>query len=365
MLVVLIEALLHDRAEIVPEFNVLLGRFGHLLPDFCQNSLGQLLADTCYHRIRLQHLAADVEWQILTVYNTAQEPQIRRQEIGTLVGDEYPPYVEFDPALPLRVEQVEWFGRWNKKKASVFKDSFCSRMQSQPWIIEAVPNVMIKFFVLLFGDFRFRSGPQGRCGVDGLFFTTVLKHDGQSDMVGVGIDDLAQSRRFEIFVLTLAQMDDDRGPACRLRQRFDRELAFAVGNPTPSFGLSGLPTFDLDLFSHHECRVETDPELADQTHILARITRQLADERGGARAGDGAEIFNQFRSVHADAIVSHGQSSGRLVRGQRDTEAGIAFRKCRFGQGGVPQSVARIRGIRNKLANKDFLLAVERVRNNI
>src|SRR5271167_3337757 len=144
MFTVFVEALLQHRAEIIPEFNVLLGRLVRLLAQFCQYSFGQLLSDTRHHWVRLQHLTTDVERQILAVDDTTQEPQICRQEIGPLVGDEHPSDIELNPAFPLRVEEIERFSRWNEEKACVFENSFCFGMQGQPRIIKAVANVVIE-----------------------------------------------------------------------------------------------------------------------------------------------------------------------------------------------------------------------------
>src|SRR5215472_17934710 len=122
-------------------------------------------------------------------------------------------------------------------------------------------------------------------------------------MIGIGIDDPAQARRFEILVITLAEVHNDRSPPCYLGHGFDRELALAIRSPTPTFALASLPALDLDLFGDHERRVESDTKLADQAHILSRVSGELVNERGGARAGDGAEIFDQLGSVHADAVI--------------------------------------------------------------
>src|SRR6516165_10994579 len=159
MLTVLVKALLQDRAEIIPELNVFLRQLVRLLAQFCQYSLGQLLSDTRHHRVRLQHLATDVERQILAVDDATQEAQIGGQEIGPLVGDEYPPDIELNPALPLRVEEIERFSRWNEEKACVFENPFCFGMQGQPRVIEAVADMVIEFIVLPLGDFRFRPSP--------------------------------------------------------------------------------------------------------------------------------------------------------------------------------------------------------------
>ena len=159
MLAVLIETLLQHRAEIVPEFVIFVGRFARLLCELAQHPPGQLLANSRRHRVRLQHLAADVEGQVLAVDNAAKEPQIRRQKTCPLIGDEDAPDIKLDPTLSLRVEQVEWFCGGHEQKAGIFEDTFCLVVQGQPWIIEAMADVVVELLVLLGGDFRPRTGP--------------------------------------------------------------------------------------------------------------------------------------------------------------------------------------------------------------
>src|SRR5271169_1275536 len=153
MLTVFVEALLQDRAEIIPEFNVFLRRLVRLLAQLCQYSLGELLSDTRYHRVRLQHLTADVERQVLAVDDAAQEAHIWGQDIGALVGDEYPTHIELDSALPLRVKEIERLRRWHEDKTRIFENTFCFGMQGQPRVIKAVADVVVELVVLLLGDF--------------------------------------------------------------------------------------------------------------------------------------------------------------------------------------------------------------------
>ncbi len=59
-------------------------------------------------RIVLQHLARDVQRQVLAVDDAADEAQIGRQEVG-VVGDEDAADIELDLALARRLEQVKRF----------------------------------------------------------------------------------------------------------------------------------------------------------------------------------------------------------------------------------------------------------------
>ena len=133
-----------------------------LLAELGQHAAGQLLADARHHRVRLQHLAADVERQVLAVDDAADEPQIGRQQLGALVGDEDAADIELEPRLALRVEQVERLLRRHEQQERVFEHALGAGMERQPRLVEAVPDVVIEFLVLLRRDLGARPGPQGR-----------------------------------------------------------------------------------------------------------------------------------------------------------------------------------------------------------
>ena len=152
LLSVLIQPLLQHGAEIVPKLGVFAGRFARLARQFGEEAAGQLLADLGRHRVRLKHLAADVEWQVLAVDDAAQESQIGRQKFGPFVGDEDAPDIEPEAALALRVEQVERLHRRHEEQIGVFEHSFGLTVQGQPRLVEAVRDVAVEFLVLLVGD---------------------------------------------------------------------------------------------------------------------------------------------------------------------------------------------------------------------
>ena len=169
-------------------------------------------------------------------------------------------------------------------------------------------------------------------------------------MVRIGLDDLTQPCRVEILILALAQMHDDLGAASGIGKRLDRELALAVGHPAPALAFAGFAAQDLDLLGDHERRIEADAKLPDQTHVPARVARQLAHKSGGAGAGDRAEVVDQLLPVHADAVIADRKGAGGFIGGQRDAVFGIAFGRSRLGQRCVTQPVASIRCVRDQLA---------------
>ncbi len=102
-------------SQIFAKFSgVLLGEAFELVDD----AGGHRLADLRELRIVLQHLAGDVEREILAVDDAADEAQISRQQIG-IVGDEDAADVELDAALARRLEQVERLGRRREQQHGV------------------------------------------------------------------------------------------------------------------------------------------------------------------------------------------------------------------------------------------------------
>ncbi len=163
-------------------------------------------------------------------------------------------------------------------------------------------------------------------------------------------------------------MQDDGGAARRLLRLLDRELALAVRDPAPSGALAGLARDDLDLVGDHEGGIEADAELADQGKILVflgLVAGQVLHEGGGAGARDGAEILDQLVAVHADAVIVDGKGAGRLVGGQDDAEFAVLAGERGLRQRRVAQAVAGVRSVRDQLAKKDLLLAIERMSDDI
>ena len=73
---------------------------------FRDHAAGERLAHLHDLRIVLQHLARDIERQILAVDDAAHEAQIGGQQLR-IIGDEDAPYVKLDMAFAPLIEQIE------------------------------------------------------------------------------------------------------------------------------------------------------------------------------------------------------------------------------------------------------------------
>ena len=137
---ILPDAFLDHGAERVPDFGE---RFRLLVAEAFQlryHAAGDGFADLRELRIVLQHLAGDVERQILAVDHAADEAQIGRQDIG-VVGDEDAADIELDLALARLVEQVERLGRRRKQQHRIGLPALGAIMQRHRRLVEGAGDL--------------------------------------------------------------------------------------------------------------------------------------------------------------------------------------------------------------------------------
>ena len=137
-------------------------------------------------------------------------------------------------------------------------------MQSQPRIIKIFGNMMIKFLVLVLGNFALMTRPQRRTGIDRLFTGLAQTQDNRIiNMVGISADNLAQINRIrKVFVFFFQNQLYFRSVGFFFGFS-DFKTVHAVRFPVPSLLFSGFFGQDFNLGSHHKRRIKTNPELSD------------------------------------------------------------------------------------------------------
>ena len=193
---VLVDAFFEDGSEVAPEGRVVLGRLFGLALQLAQDALDHRLADLGDQRVFLQHLAADIERQVLGIDDALHEAQVGRHQTLAFVGDEHPFDVELQPVVPVGMEQVERPGRGNEQQAGVFDHAFGLEVQFEPGVVEGVGHVVVELAVLLVRDVRLGPGPERRGLVQGIAFALGLarEQNGYGDVVGIGRDHAADLR---------------------------------------------------------------------------------------------------------------------------------------------------------------------------
>ncbi|MNO68406.1 hypothetical protein D3C76_592350 [compost metagenome] len=207
-------------------------------------------------------------------------------------------------------------------------------------------DVLVELLVFLVLDLGTRTGPQGAGAVDGfplngrLLFTFGSGHffrqlDRQSDVVGVLLDDVAQTPAIGELVFTGLQVQDDASAALGLVDGCDFEIAFAFGRPMHAFAgrAAGATAEHIDFVGDDEGGVETDTELADQVRVFLLVAGQVLHEIGGAGLGDGTQVGDRVFAAHADTVVFEGDGFSVLVEAHADFQFGATFQQLWLGQG--------------------------------
>ena len=193
------------------------------------------------------------------------------------------------------------------------------------------------------------------------------REDDRHRHVGRILRDHPLDRRLLGVVLgVLGEGEGDAGAARRRRfdrDRLDGEGALAVRLPAPGLVAAGAARDDLDGRRHDEGRIEADAELADQRRSFRASARHAFQEGLGAGARDRAEVLDQLRPAHADAIVGNDE----LARpgGEPDLEVGVAGKQLRLLQGQHAQPFAGIGGVGDQLAEKDVAVRIDRMHHQV
>ena len=209
-------------------------------------------------------------------------------------------------------------------------------------------DVLVEFFVLFVLDLVTGQGPQGGGVVDGFLFALLvlflrlgLHYDWEGDVVGVLLDQAAQLPAIGEFLGVGFQVQNNLGSTLLTGHRLDGELAIALGFPVHTFfcRCAGTAGEYVNFVGNNKGGVKAHAELADQLAVFLLVTRQLLEEFGGARTGDGAEVGDDVVTGHADAVVGQGNGAGVFVVIQADFEVGVAFVEFVVFQGSEAQFV--------------------------
>ena len=234
-------------------------------------------------------------------------------------------------------------------------------------------DVPVEVGVVLVADLVLGPRPQRRGLVDGLVLVRLglvglvcllRRHqDRQADVVGVLPDDRAQPEPAEQVVLSVPEVQDDRGASGWLLDGLQCVLAPPVGCPADALvrGQARPPGGQLHPVGHDERGVEADAELTDQGRVLPLVAGQRLEELARPRLGDRPDVLDHLGAAHPDPVVRHGDRPRLGVVGDPDPQRPLFLRVLAAGKQFQPQPVDGIGGVRDQLAQEDLLVAVQRV----
>ena len=230
----------------------------------------------------------------------------------------------------------------------------------------------VEVLVLFFRDFLRALAPERRLVVQAgrflgfRFALVVLRRlvvqvDAVGDELRILADDAfdAPFGREVVEILAVLQVERDFRSHAFFRHVGDFVGAAAVRAPQVSGFLAGLARENLDLACDHEDGIEPDAELSNQIDVRLVGILQVLHEMLRSRTGDRAEAAFEVFLVHADAVILDGQRPALGIDGQVDSQLGAFGEERRVREGKEAALVERVRGVRNQLAEKDFLVAVE------
>ena len=377
------DAFLEHGAELSPEGRVLVALglvfvIGQLFKHG-QHALGAAFTDGLDVAAFLQDLAADVEWQVGRVDHALDEAQVVGQQRFGVVHDEDALDVELEAAALVAVPQVERGLGGHVQQLGVFAAAFDAVVGVGQRVLAVVADLFVERLILLGGDVALATRPQGGRLVDGfplvlndvltlvLVPLFLLHQDGQGDVVGVLANDATQLPGGEEFVLTFAQVQGDVGAAGGFGDGVDFEIASAFAAPAHAlFGLqASAARFDGDAVGDDVAAVKAHAELANELGVFLLVAGETAHEVLGAALGDGAEVVDRLLRAHADAVVADGDGAVGLVDQHAHVEVGRVFIQGAVIEGLEAQLVARVGRVGDQLAQEDFLVGVQRVRDQV
>ena len=365
-----------DAAELLEELFIAFAVGFEQFLQFAEHLGRHGLFDLGEVRILLQDFTRHVQRQVVGIHHAAHEAQVIREQLLALVGDEHPLHIELQPLLlDVRHQQIERRLLRQEQQRLEFADALRRNVDRLQIIGAAeVRQMRIEALVLLLGDFGGFPQPDRLLRVEHLvgdgFGLVVVDLDlGQDDRVfdevGILLHDAADLPAFQILFGVAFQIELDFGARLLLRGGVKLVFALSVAGPADRRGVgTGLLCGQLHLFGHHERRVETDAELADQLRqvLLVALFLKHLQEGLGAALGDGADVFDDLLLGHADAVVGDGQGFVRLV----DREADLPlFREFGPGQAFKTHLVDRVGGVGHQFAQENIAVGVQRMNHQI
>ncbi len=275
--------------------------------------------------------------------------------------DEDPLAIEVDSGLhPAETKDLKILLR-DKQQGIDRQRRIGRKMQAVHRFVDGVADEFVEIDILLIGDLRLVSRPQGLDGIDDL----ILKLDREGDKGRILLDDRFDLPFLGVVMGVFLQFDNNPGAAAQPRHLADGKGAGAVGGPFMALAAVPGPTLHEDPAAGHEGGVEADAELADEVDVLLRRFRQLGQEGIGTRVGDGAEVGLELVAAHADPGIGDREGVVLVIEGDVDLERHVGIEDIGGGNALMPEFLQGICRIGDQFANKNVPLGVQRVDDDI
>ena len=225
-----------------------------------------------------------------------------------------------------------------------------------------MPNETVEFVVFLFLDLVLAASPKRLNGVQML----AVELDVERYKTRVPLHDILKAVGFRKLPGFVLELQRNFGPARQIPHWSNLIPTRAFTRPLPALFLRKIRSaVDRDALGRHEARIESNTELTNQFGVRLLVFRQLLQKRLGARMRDRAQIFHQFTMGHADPSVGKCDGTRRFIGRQSDRRSQFGLKNGNTRGLGETKFFTGIRSIRYELPDKDFLIGVEGVNDNI
>ena len=334
--------------------------------------------------IVLQHLARDVQRQILRIDQTFDKAVMVGQQIGAFVHDQHAAGVQLQALFVFAgVVVVRRVGR-DEQQCLIGGRALGAAVDDPRRILVIHEFILVKGVVFLRLDLAFVFAPDRHHAVDGfglgdgfVFALFALDRtagfhihaDGVADVVGIFFDQPLQTVAVQKFVVVfvfgvLFDMQNDLGADAVFFARLHRVALDPFGFPTIRLVAAVGAGDDCDQIAHHERGIKAHAKLTDDVHIVGFLLLLIFESKRAA-LGDHAEVVFQLLFGHADAGIPNGQGAVLFVHRNVDGKIFAIHILQMLFQRAVVQLVHRVAGVGDQLAQKDFFMGIDRMDHQI
>ena len=356
----------------------------------CLDLFLQIGGDDLQLAVMLQQFPGNIQAQVGRIHHAADEVEVLRQQIGTVIHDHDAGAVKLQTGLEILGKVLVGHPGGNEQQRLIGDGALHGDGYHRLGRGHLTEALLIELVVFLLGDLALFPLPQGHHGVEGLknelllIFRLVLRAallqlgvghqhpDGEADIVAVLLHQpvkgiLPQILAVLVLLLLGVGLDvhDDIGSHRSLLAGLDGVAVHAGGLPAVRLIAAVLFRHHGDLIRHHKGRVEAHTELSDDIGVRSLLVLQIPLEAEAAAVGNDAQIVLQIVLVHADAVVADGEGTVVLVDGQRDLEIVTVHPHLVIGQAEIAQLVNGVRGVGDDLPQEYFLVGIDGVDHQI
>ena len=361
-----------------------------VLQHFQELRLDLLFQITCNQlelAVVLEHLAGDVQAQILGVHHALDEAEVLRQQVGAVLIDQHAGRIELQALFIVGGIEIVWRAFGDEQQGLVGQAALHAGIHRGDGVLEVHELLLVEFVVLLLAHVLFGPLPQGHHGVEGLvlddgfplgllavlgpllpLLRLHLHADRIADIVGILLD-----QGLDLMGIIEAAVALVLGVVLDLQHHVGAHAVALAFRDSIAVGAGGLPHIGLllavllgndgHMIRRHKGGVEAHAELADDIHVVGLVHFLL--ELQAAGLGDGAEVLLQLLLIHADAIVGHGQNVVLGIALEPDLEVAAAEAHLVVGQAQIGQLVDGVGRVGYELTQEDLLVGIDGIDHQI